>query len=197
VNLAPLSREAAAELARRRGVEPAVVNEIVSAPVASVEAGVNPSFIAIAAQIRTGPAWRSANGNPDRVILTSLDPVLSGLRASERGLLLQWLPVLVTEDGHRIAVSLKVLTERTSARGGAVESTLAALIRTGLLRHVTTRYGVRYLLTRDFLAPVLRDWGQRMQRIRTVRRQTFFRAISVLVGLIALVAAYLVYYSGK
>jgi hypothetical protein len=36
-----------------------------------------------------------------------------------------------------------------------------------------------------------------MQRLRTIRRQTFFRAISVLVGVIALFAAYLVYYSGK
>ncbi|HVV43891.1 MAG TPA: hypothetical protein VHC72_01760 [Bryobacteraceae bacterium] len=197
VNLAPIGQEAAAELVRRRGVDPAVVNEIVSARMAAVEGGVNPSFITIAAQGRLDAGHRGATESPDRVILTSLDPILSGLRASERGLLLQWLPVLVTEDGHRIAVSLKVLTERASARGGAAESALASLIRAGLLRHVTTRFGVRYLLTRDFAAPILQDWGARMQRIRAARRQTFLRAVSVLVGVIALLAAYLVYYGGK
>lgn len=190
VTLAPLSREGAAELVRRRGVESAVADEIISAPVAAVEGGVNPSLIAIAAQSRTG-------GGTDRIILTSLDPALSELRPSERRLLLQWIPILVTQDGHRIAVSLKGLTERSSAGVAAIESALAALIRMGLLRHVTTRFGVRYVLTRDASAPILRDWGERMQRVRTMRRQTFFRAISVLVGVIALLAAYLVYHSGK
>jgi hypothetical protein len=189
VTLAPLSREAAAELLRRRGVESAAADEIISAPVAAVEDGVNPSLITIAAQ-------SGASGNFNRAILTSLDPALNELRPAERRLLLQWVPVLVTQDGHRIAVSLRGLTERSSASGGAVESALAALIRMGLLRHVTTRFGVRYLLARDASAPILRDWGERMQRIRTLRRQTFLRAISVLVGVIATFAAYLVY-SGK
>ena len=190
VTLGPLSREAAGELLRRRGVESAAAEEMVSAPVAAVEGGVNPSLIAIAAQ-------SDGNEGANRVILTSLDPALNDLRPSERRLLLQWIPVLVTQDGHRIAVSLKGLTERSSASESAVDSALAALIRAGLLRHVTTRFGVRYLLTRDFMAPILRDWGKRMQRVRALRWQTFLRAISVLVGVIALFAAYLAYYSGK
>ncbi|HEY4086668.1 MAG TPA: hypothetical protein VGM43_12055 [Bryobacteraceae bacterium] len=190
VTLAPLTREAAVELLRRRGVESAAAGEIASAPVAAIEGGVNPSFIALAAQ-------SGAAGNANRVILTSLDPALDELRPSERRLLLQWIPVLVTQDGHRIAVSLKGLTDRSSASANAVESALAALIRMGLLRHVSTRFGVRYLLTRDAIAPILRGWGERMQTIRAMRRQTYLRAISVLVGVIALLAAYLVYYSGK
>ena len=189
MTLGPLSREGAIELLRRRGIVSAAAGEIDAATVAAIEGGVNPSLIAIAAQ-------SDGNESADRMILTSLDPALEELRASERRLLLQWIPVLVTEDGHRIAVSLKGLTERSSAGGGAVDSALAALIRAGLLRHVTTRFGVRYLLTRDFMAPILRDWGERTQRPRALRRQTFFRAISVLVGVIALFAAYLVYYSG-
>ena len=190
ITLAPLSREAAAELVRRRGVESARADEIVSAPVAAVEGGVNPSLIAIAAHSGSG-------GSADRAILTSLDPALNELRAAERRLLLQWIPVLVTQDGHRIAVSLNGLAERSSAGSAAVESMLATLIRIGLLRHVSTRFGVRYLLTRDATAPILRDWGKRTQRIRALRRQTFFRGISVLVGVIALFAAFVVYYSGK
>jgi hypothetical protein len=190
IALAPLSHEAAAELLRRRGIESAVANEIVSAPVAAVKGGVNPSLIAIAAQCRS-------QGSGDRRILTSLDPVLSELRASERRLLSRWIPRLVTEDGHRIAVSMNGLRERASARGAGVESALAALIRIGLLRHVTTRFGVRYLLTRDALGPILRDWGERTRRKRTIQRQTFLRGISVLVGLIALYAAYRVYYGAK
>ena len=190
VTLAPLTPEGAAELVRRRGVEPAAVNEIISARVAAVEGGVNPTLITIAAQ-------RRDSGSADRAILTSLDPVLSDLRASDRRLLLQWLPVLVTPEGHRIAVSLKGLTERCSARGAAVESALAALIRAGVLRHITTPFGIRYLLARDATSPILRDWGERTQRIHAARSQTLSRAISVLVGVIALFAAYLVYYSGK
>jgi hypothetical protein len=195
ITLAPLSRESATELLHRRGVESAAAREIVSAPVAAVKSGVNPSLIAIAAQSGL------RNGSADRAILTSLDPVLNELRASERRLLLQWVPLLVTQgaaqDCHRIAVSLRGLSERASARGGAVESALASLIRMGLLRHVSTRFGVRYLLARDALAPILADWGERKRRVRVVRRQTFLRAISVLVAVIALYAAYLVYYSGK
>lgn len=188
--LAPLSREAAAELVRRRGIDPAAVNQIISARVAAVDGGVNPLLITIAAQSR-------ASGSADEVILTSLDPVLAGLRSSERHLLLQWIPILVTQDGHRIAVSLKGLTERSSAGGAAVESALATLIRAGLLRHVSTRFGVRYLLTRDTIAPILRDWGERRQRVRTQRRQTLLRVISALVIAITLIAAYVVYKSGK
>ncbi len=188
--LAPLNREGAAELVRRRGIAPAAVDQIVSARVAAVDGGVNPFLIAIAAQSR-------ASGGADEVILTSLDPVFAGLRSPERHLLLQWIPILVTQDGHRIAVSLKGLTERSSAGGAAVESALATLIRAGLLRHVSTRFGVRYLLTRDTIAPIVRDWGERMQRIRAQRRQALFRVISALVIAITLIAAYVVYKSGK
>lgn len=196
VTLAPLSREDAAELVRRRGIEPAAADEIVSARGAAVDGGVNPSLIVLAAASLSGATMRAAGG-PDHLILNSLDPVLRELSASQRRLFLEWLPILVTADGHRIAVSLKGLSERTPARGGAVESTLARLISLGMLRHITTPFGIRYLLARDATAPILRAWGERVQRTRSVRRQTLLRAISVLVGVIALIAAYLVYYGGK
>jgi hypothetical protein len=190
VTLPPLNHEAAAELVSRRGAEPASVNEIISARVAAVEGGVHPSLITIAALSR-------AHGTPDRVILTSLDPVLNGLRSSDRRFLAQWVPILVTTDGHRIAVSLQGLTGRSSANERAIEPSLAALVSAGVLRRITTPYGIRYLLARDAAAPVLRNWSERMQRVRTIRQQTFLRAISVIVGLIALTAAYLVYYGRK
>jgi hypothetical protein len=191
VHLAPLQPDAAAELVRScLEMETAAVAEILAAPSAAVEGGVNPSLIAIAAQ-------RRARGGADRAILTSLDPVLNALPRSHRRLFLQWMPVLVSPDGQRIAVSLKGLYGRTAAGPHTVESLLTALIGCGLMRQVSTRFGVRYLLAREIAAPVVRDWGERTRRIHAARSQTFFRAISVLVGVVALLAAYLVYAGGK
>ena len=185
--LAPLDEESAREMVRRSGIDSGIMEEIVRMPIAAVEGGVNPSFVALAA--------RGRGASAERIVLTSLDSAMEQLRGAHRNLLLKWIPALVSSDRHRLAVSQKTLLERSGGSATAVAELLRILIKAGLLRSLTTSLGVRYQLPQGWMAPVIHDWWTRTTARRAERRQTMFRAVSVLVGVIALVAAFLIYFA--
>lgn len=203
--LPPLDTEAVKDAARRIAaraglqIEAAAVEEIAKA---------DPALAILAArclrdaelQARSPAARLSTlreNGGAERMALRSLDETIGRLRPSHRRLLLQWAPALVSVDRHRLAASQNTLAERSGLSADAVREPLDALIGAGLLRRIDTTRGMRFQLPRDSMAPVIRDWWTRTTAQKAALRQTLFRAVSVLVGTIAIVALFLVYFAKR
>lgn len=216
ITLPPLSLEEArdAVLAEARAVdievEPAAVEALVTAPVATIgSAGgadlkVHPFFLKVAtgvlfdAEARlNSPVLRmstiDARGGVDRVVLESMDINMTGLGSTQVNLLFRWCKILISPEKHRLAVTEKGLTEYAGKLNRFVPSLLEALTGSGVLHAVETPDAVRYEVSRDCCAPILRDWWERREAVIVARRRAAFRVTSLSVVLSAIVLMYVIW----
>lgn len=216
ITLQPLSLEEArdAVLAEARSVdievEPAAVEALVTAPVAAIgTAGaadhqVHPFFLKVAtgvlfdAEARLkSPVLRmstiDARGGVDRVVLESMDINVAELGSTQVDLLFRWCNILISPEKHRLAVTEKGLTEYAGKLNRFVPSLLEALTGSGVLRAVETPDAVRYEVSRDCCAPILRDWWERREAVIVARRRAAFRVTSLSVALSAIVLMYVIW----
>lgn len=210
IGLQPLTRDQAREavLAEARfvdiEVEPAAVDALITAPVAVIDNGIHPFFLKVAtgvlieAEARLkSPVLRKATieaqGGVDRVVLESLDVRLAELGSTQLELLFRWCAVLISPEKHRLAAAEQKLIEYAGKLNRFVPPLLEALAGLGVLRTVETQGVVRYEISRDCCALILRDWWERREAAIVARRRAHFRVTSVSVALSAILLMYVVW----
>jgi hypothetical protein len=210
IQLPPLSVEAAREavVSEARGanleVEPAALDALRSALVTVVPAGVHPFFLKVAtgvlmdAEMRLkSPVVRAvtieARGGVDRVVLESLDGAIAELGSTQVDLLFRWCNILISPEKHRLAVTEKGLNDHAGKWNKFAPRLLELLTGSGVLRTVETPEAIRYEISRDCFAPILRDWWERREAVIVARRRAVFRVTSISVAVSAIVLVYVVW----
>jgi hypothetical protein len=216
VVLPPMSVEAAknAVLSEARTfqleVEPEALNALTTAllvaPDANVseEQRVHPFFLKVAtgvlidAEARLkSPVLRVATilarEGVDRVVLESLDAGIAELGTTHTELLFRWCNILISPEKHRLSVTEKGLTEYAGKLNRFVPHLLEMLTGGGILRSIQTPEAIRYELSRECYAPILRDWWERREASIVARRRAVFRITSITVALSAIVLMYVVW----
>lgn len=222
IKLPPLSVEAAREavLSEARAlnleVEPAALDALVSAPVAAVTANhvtaksqheenkVHPFFLKVAmgelfeAETRLkSPVVRAATieaeGGVDRMVFESLDGAIAELGTTQVDLLFRWCGILISPEKHRLSVTEKGLNDYAGKWRRIAPRLLELLTGSGVLRLVETPEAVRYEISRDCFAPILRDWWERREAVIVARRRAVFRVTSISVAVSAIVVTYVMW----
>jgi len=217
IRLQPLSVEAAKEavLSEARAadleVEPAALDALMSAPVtvvpsrtASEENRVHPFFLKVAtgvlldAEARLkSPVMRAvtieAQGGVDRVVLESLDGAIAELGFTEVDLLFRWCNILISPEKHRLSVTEKGLNDYAGKWNRFAPRLLELLTGSGVLRSLETPEAIRYEISRDCFAPILRDWWERREAVIVARRRAVFRVTSISVAVSSIVLIYVIW----
>lgn len=216
IKLPPLSVEAAKQLVCRSAslagieMEEAAAELLIAAPVAAVAAdanhpaGVHPLFVKLAAarlleaelNLKSNVARAStvlANGGADRMILESLDPVINELGRTHAELLFRWVPLLVSSENNRLAVAEQALVGYSGKWGRFALTLLPLLVKSGLMRTISTPPGTRYELARVSATVVIKDWWTREETTILARQRAQFRIRSISIAVGALLVAYLIY----
>jgi hypothetical protein len=197
-------------------VEPAALDALTTAlttapmvaPAGSVsdsgERKVHPFFLKVAtgvlieAEARLkSPVMRAATilarAGVDRIVLESLDAGIAELGTTQTELLFRWCNILISPEKHRLSITEKGLTEYAGKFNRFVPRLLEMLTGTGILRSVETPEAIRYELSRECCAPILRDWWERREASIVARRRAVFRTTSITVALSAIVLMYIVW----
>jgi hypothetical protein len=214
-----LSLEAArdAVLSEARGyvidVEPAALDELTTAPVVASGDGVSsqdgekkvhPFYLKVATGILLeaearlkSPVLRFATilarDGVDRIVLEALDAGIAELDSTQAELLFRWCNILISPETHRLSVTEKGLTEYAGKLNRFVPRLLQLLTGSGVLRTVETPEAIRYELSRECFAPILRDWWERREASIVARRRAVFRITSISLALSAIVLMYVVW----
>jgi hypothetical protein len=140
-----------------------------------------------------------SKGGVDRVVLESFDPVIQELGKNQTDLLFRWCNILISPDKQRLSVTDKGLMEYAGRLNRFVPALLTLLMEMKILRSVETPEALRYEISRECYAPILRDWWERREAAIVARRRAIFRitSISVAVGAIAIVYMMWVIFSPK
>jgi hypothetical protein len=134
-----------------------------------------------------------ARAGVDRIVLESLDAGIAELGSTQTELLFRWCNILISPDKHRLSVTEKGLTDYAGKLNRFVPRLLEMLTGTGFLRSVETPEAIRYQLSRECWAPILRDWWERREASIVARRRAVFRITSITVALSAIVLMYIVW----
>jgi len=221
IQLPPLRVEDAREAVVSEGraidlqVEPAALDALTSAPVtlvpaavpgkpASEEKGVHPFFLKVAtgvlldAETRLkSPVMRAttieARGGVDRVVLESLDGAIAELGSTQVDLLFRWCTILISPEKHRLSVTEKGLNDYAGKWSRFAPRLLELLTGSGVLRSIETPEAIRYEISRDCFAPILRDWWERREAALVARRRAVFRVTSISVAVSSIVLMYVVW----
>jgi hypothetical protein len=219
IELPPISLEAArnAVLSEARGysldVEPAALDALTTAPIVASGGGVSspdgekkvhPFYLKVATGILLeaearlkSPVLRAATiearEGVDRIVLEALDSRFAELDSTQVELLFRWCNILVSPETHRLSVTEKGLTEYAGKLNKFVPRLLEILTGSGILRTVETPEAVRYELSRECFAPILRDWWERREISIVARRRAAFRITSISVAVSAIVLMYVVW----
>jgi hypothetical protein len=216
INLPPITAEAARELIHKLAaratieVEPEAVDLLVTAPTVVVAgsgdhaAGVHPLFVTLGAErlfeaefnLKSKVARAStllANNGAERLILESLDAPIFELGKEQSELLLRWGPLLVSQDCCRLPAAEKVLVGHAGKRSRFALTLLPLLIKSGLMRTITTPAGVSYELARESTSVVFHDWWVRSEAAVVARQRAQFRVRSISIAVGAILSAYLIY----
>jgi len=217
--LPPMSIEAArdAVLSEARAfsleVEPAALDKLTSALVvgpgdgASSQnegKGVHPFFLKVATGILIeaetrlkSPVLRAATiearDGVDRIVLESLDAGIAKLDSTQIELLFRWCNILISPEKNRLSVTQKKLTKDAGRLNRLVPRLLELLTGSGVLRSVETPEAIRYELSRECYAPILRDWWERREASIIARKRAVFRITSISVALSAVVLMFIVW----
>lgn len=221
IKLPPLTPDAAKQLVTKVAarseleLEPAAIEELVAAPTAHVPPspdhpeGVHPLFVTLGVErlcdaelvlkSKVGRASTlAANGGADKMIRESLDSAIQQLGGTHSELFFRLIPLLISPDDHRLAVSEKALIEHSGKWNRFLQTLLPLLIKSGLLRTVATHLGVRYEFGRESTCIVIRDWWVRAEATIVARQRAQFRVRSISIAAGAIVLAYLIYlFTGK
>jgi hypothetical protein len=210
IKLPPLSVEAAREavVSEARGVnlevEPAALDALTSAPVTVVPAGVHPFFLKVATGVLMDAETRlksavvravtiEARGGVDRVVLESLDGAIAELGSTQVDLLFRWCNILISPEKHRLAATEKGLNDYAGKWNKFAPRLLELLMGSGVLRTVETPEAIRYEISRDCFAPILRDWWERREAVIVARRRAVFRVTSISVAVSSIVLMYVIW----
>ncbi len=219
VELPLMSLDAArnAVLSEARGysldVEPAALDALTTAPIVASGRGVSspdgekkvhPFYLKVATGILLeaearlkSPVLRAATiearEGVDRIVLEALDSRFAELDSTQVELLFRWCNILVSPETHRLSVTEKGLTEYAGKLNKFVPRLLEILTGSGILRTVETPEAVRYELSRECFAPILRDWWERREISIVARRRAAFRITSISVAVSAIVLMYVVW----
>jgi hypothetical protein len=134
-----------------------------------------------------------SKGGVDRVVLESLDPAIQALEKDQRDLLFRWCTILISQDKERLSVTEKGLNEYAGRLNRCVPELLTGLMEMKILRSVETPETLRYEISQECYAPILRDWWERRESAIVARRRAIFRIISISVALGAIVMIYLIW----
>lgn len=126
-------------------------------------------------------------------MLESLDARISELDSTQIELLFRWCNILISPGKHRLSVTEKGLTEYAGRLNRFVPRLLELLTGSGVLRSVETPEAIRYELSRECFAPILRDWWERREASIVARKRAVFRITSISVALSAIVLMYIVW----
>ncbi len=184
--------------------EPTAVDALVTAPTAAFEDGVHPFYLMLGVDrlLAAGreKKWTTVTsgmiqtfGGADRLILESLDPVLSTLTATQTDLLFLWFPLLLSESSQRLAVTAEGLRDYSGKLNRFALNLIPALTRLGILRAIEIGDTARYEIARDSLTPLARDWRTRRGAMLIARRRARFRVGSVSLAVGSIVALYLIW----
>ena len=221
IKLPPLTADAAKQLVTKIAacseieLEPAAIEELVAAPTALVAAspdhpaGVHPLFVRLGAErlcdaelVLKSKVGRTstlaANGGADKMIRESLDPAIHELGVTHGELFFRLIPLLISPDDHRLAVSEKAILDHSGKWSRFALTLLPLLIKSGLMRTVATHLGVRYEFGRESTCVIVRDWWVRAEAAIVARQRAQFRVRSISIAAGAIVVAYLIYFfTGK
>jgi hypothetical protein len=219
IELPLMSLEAArnAVLAEARAmqleVEPAALDALTTAHIVVPDASassqngekrIHPFFLKVATGILIeaearlkSPALRAATiearDGIDRIVLESLDAGIAELDSTQVELLFRWCHILISPERHRLSVTEKGLTKYAGKLNRLVPRLLGLLTTSGILRSVETPEAIRYEVSRECFAPILRDWWERREASIVARRRAVFRITSISVALSAIVLTYVVW----
>jgi Novel STAND NTPase 1 len=132
-------------------------------------------------------------GGVDRVVFESFDPVIQELGKTRADLFFQWCKILISPDMRRLSVTEKGLTKYAGRLNRSVPALLTHLMEMKILRSVETPEAVRYEISRECYAPILRDWWERREATIVARRRAVFRITSISVALGAIAIVYLMW----
>jgi hypothetical protein len=196
-----LSEVAAASLA----VEPAALNALCVAPMTAPEEGkVHPFFLKVASGVLMeaevglkSPVLRAATiearGGVDRMVLESLDAAIAELGSAQGDLLYRLCSGLISPEKVRLSITEKGLAWYAGRLNRLVPRLLERLTGSGVLRSVEIQEATRYELSRECLAPILRDWWERREASIVIRRRVIFQIMSISVAIAAITLAYIVW----
>jgi hypothetical protein len=218
IKLPPLSVEAAREavVSEARGVdlevEPASLDALTSATRTVVIPGkkpseekkVHPFFLKVATGVLMdaekrlkSPVVRAATiearGGVDRLVLESLDGAIAEFGSTQVDLLFRWCNILISPEKHRLSVTEKGLNDYAGKWNRFAPRLLELLTGSGVLRTVETPEAIRYEISRDCFAPILRDWWERREAVIVARRRAVFRVTSVSVAVSSIVLMYVIW----
>jgi hypothetical protein len=217
IKLPPLPVEAAREAVLSEAhamdleVEPAALDALTSAPVALVttasapaEVKIHPFFLKVATGVLfeaekrlKSPVVRAATievrGGVDRLVLESLDGAIGELGTTQVDLLFRWCSILISPEKHRLSVTEKGLNDYAGKWNRFAPRLLELLTGSGVLRSVETPEAIRYEISRDCFALILRDWWERREAAIVARRRAVFRVTSISVAVSSIVLMYVVW----
>jgi hypothetical protein len=211
VDVPPLDIEAAREAvtaeARRieLEVEPAALDALVTAPVVTVAPGkVHPFYVKVASGILLdgearvkSPVLRAAaievRGGVDRIVYESFDTVLGELNSTHADLFFRWCTLLISPEKQRLSVTEKGLTAYAGKYNKFVAPLLNQITASRVLRAVETPVAIRYEISREGYAPIVRDWWERREAVIVAKRRAAFRVKSITVALTAIVLMYVIW----
>jgi hypothetical protein len=196
-------------------IEPAAIDALISATVTVVpaavpgkplseETGVHPFFLKVAtgvlldAEARLkSPVMRAATiearGGVDRLVLESLDGAIAELGSTQVDLLFRWCTILISPEKHRLSVTEKGLNDYAGKWSRFAPRLLELLTGSGVLRSIETPEAIRYEISRDCFAPILRDWWERREAVLVARRRAVFRVTSISVAVSSIVLMYVIW----
>jgi hypothetical protein len=126
-------------------------------------------------------------------VLESLDGAIAELSSTQVDLLFRWCNILISPEKHRLSVTEKGLNEYAGKWNKFAPRLLELLMGSGVLRTVETPEAIRYEISRDCFAPILRDWWERREAVIVARRRAVFRVTSISVAVSAIVLVYVVW----
>lgn len=186
-------------------VEPAAVEALVTAPAVAVEPGkVHPFFLKIASGILLDGETRvksravraatiEARGGVDRIVFESLDMAIGELNTTSVDLFFRWCNLLISPEKHRLSVTAKGLTDYAGKLNRFVAPLLNQITQSGILRSIETPEAIRYEISRECYAPIVRDWWERREAVIVAKRRAAFRVKSITVAVSAIILMYVVW----
>jgi hypothetical protein len=100
---------------------------------------------------------------------------------------------LISPEKVRLSITEKGLAWYAGRLNRLVPRLLERLTGSGVLRSVEIQEATRYELSRECLAPILRDWWERREASIVIRRRVIFQIMSISVAIAAITLAYIVW----
>jgi hypothetical protein len=122
------------------------------------------------------------------MILESLDLPIRQLSRAQRRLLFRWIPLLVSPEGNRLAVTERALFGNSGQWNYSALTLSPLMLKSGLMRTVSTPRGIRFELARESATVVIWDWWNRKDALK---RRALVRLLSIAAVFLVVYLVYL------